>query len=63
MVSREACPQYGSTWFKRNGHIHTGKQNHRCKLCGRAFVLKPEHPVIGTLPESVFDFRLIASFC
>ena len=35
MVSREACPQYGSTWFKRNGHIHTGKQNHRCKLCGR----------------------------
>ena len=46
MVSREACPQCRSTWFKRNGHIHTGKQNHRCKVCGRAFVLNPEHPVI-----------------
>jgi len=42
-VSREACPQCGSTWFKRNEHIHTGKQNHRCKLCGRAFVRNPEH--------------------
>jgi insertion element IS1 protein InsB len=45
MVLREACPQCGSTWYKRNGHIHTGKQNHRCKLCGRAFVLVPENHV------------------
>jgi insertion element IS1 protein InsB len=43
---REACPQCGSRWYKRNGHIHTGKQNHRCKVCGRAFVLTPEHSVI-----------------
>jgi hypothetical protein len=40
---REACPQYGSRWYKRNRHIHTGKQNPRCKLCGRAFVLHPEN--------------------
>jgi insertion element IS1 protein InsB len=46
MVPREACPQCGSTWYKRNGHIHTGKQNHRCKMCGRAFVLNPQHQVI-----------------
>ena len=46
MVSREACPQCGSTWYKRNGHIHTGKQNHRCKACGRAFVLIPENQVV-----------------
>jgi hypothetical protein len=26
--------------------MHTGKQNHRCKLCGRAFVLTPENSVI-----------------
>ena len=43
---REACPQCGSRWYKRNGHIHTGKQNHRCKVCGRAFVLQPENSVI-----------------
>ncbi len=46
MVPREACPQCGSRWYKRNGHSHTGKQNHRCKLCGRAFVLTPVHHVI-----------------
>jgi len=46
MAPRETCPQCGSTWYKRNGHIHTGKQNHRCKLCGRAFVLVPENHVI-----------------
>jgi insertion element IS1 protein InsB len=33
-------------WYKRNGHIHTGKQNHRCKRCGRAFVLLPENHLI-----------------
>ena len=46
MIRREACPQCGSTWYKRNGHIHTGKQNHRGKHCGRAFVLTPENAVI-----------------
>src|ERR1051325_1084569 len=46
MTPREACPQCGSRWYKRNGHIHTGKQNHRCKGCGRAFVLTPENSVI-----------------
>jgi hypothetical protein len=40
------CPQCGSAWYKRNGHLHTGKQNHRCKVCGRAFVLTPENHVI-----------------
>jgi len=46
MVPRKTCPQWGSRWFKRNGHIHTGEQNHRCKLCGRAFVLNPENIAI-----------------
>ena len=46
MIMREACPQCGSTRYKRNGHIHTGKQNHRGKVCGRAFVLTPENVVI-----------------
>ena len=45
-VPRETCPQCRSTWVKRNRHIHTGNHNYRCKVCGRAFVLNPEHPVI-----------------
>ena len=46
MTLREACPQCGSRCYKRTGHIHTGKQNHRCKVCGRAFVLTPDNVVI-----------------
>jgi insertion element IS1 protein InsB len=38
MVLREDCPRCGSTHHKKNGHIHNGKQNHRCKACGRQFV-------------------------
>ena len=46
MTPREACPQCGSRWDKRNGHIDTGKQNHRGKVCGRAFVLNLQNSVI-----------------
>ena len=38
MRHREACPACGSSKYKRNGHIHTGKQQHQCKTCGRQFV-------------------------
>ncbi len=47
MVVREACPACGSERFKRNGHIHTGKQNHQCNKCGRQFVLHAENRMIG----------------
>jgi insertion element IS1 protein InsB len=47
MVVREACPACGSERFKRNGHIHTGQQNHQCKACGRQFVLHADNRVIG----------------
>jgi insertion element IS1 protein InsB len=46
MVVRDVCPQCASQQFKKNGHIHTGKQNHRCKDCGRQFVLHPDNRVI-----------------
>ena len=32
-------PRCGSTRHKKNGHLHNGKQNHRCKAWGRPFVL------------------------
>src|ERR1700754_2869386 len=58
MTSREACPQWGSLWFKRNGHIHTGTQNHRCNVCGRVFVLHPENSVI-TAEQRMLIERLL----
>ena len=47
MVIRDACPECGSNRFKKNGHIHTGKQHHQCKTCGRQFVLCAENHVIA----------------
>ena len=44
---REVCPEYSSERFKKNGHIHTGKQNHQCKTCGRQFVLHAANRTIG----------------
>lgn len=41
------CPQCDSVCDKRNGRIHTGKQNHRCKDCGRQFVLDAENRLIS----------------
>lgn len=32
------CPSCQATTIKKNGHIHTGKQNFRCTHCGRQFV-------------------------
>src|SRR5918911_559570 len=59
MTPREACPQCGSPWYKRNGHIHTGKQNHRCKACGRAFVLMPENRVITKEQKALIERLLL----
>jgi insertion element IS1 protein InsB len=59
MFRREACPQCGSAWYKRNGHIHTGKQNHKCKACGRAFVLVPENHVITEEQQALIERLLL----
>jgi insertion element IS1 protein InsB len=46
MIVRDACPACRSQQCKKNGHIHTGKQNHRCKQCGRQFVEHAENRLI-----------------
>jgi insertion element IS1 protein InsB len=38
MIIRDGCPQCRSPKYKKNGHIHNGKQNYQCKDCGRQFV-------------------------
>ena len=47
MSVREACPECRSQQFKKNGHIHNGKQNHQCKMCGRQFVVDAPHRMIN----------------
>jgi insertion element IS1 protein InsB len=55
MSVREICPECGSQLFKKNGHIHNGKQNHQCKDCGRQFVVDATHPEIGAEQRAVVE--------
>jgi transposase-like protein len=41
--------------FKKNGHIHNGKQNHQCKDCGRQFVVDATHREIGAEQRTVVE--------
>ncbi|MBD1930257.1 MULTISPECIES: IS1 family transposase, partial [Cyanophyceae] len=31
------CPKCDSQYVVKNGHTHTGKQNFKCRDCGRQF--------------------------
>jgi insertion element IS1 protein InsB len=59
MEERESCPQCGSKRYKRNGHIYTGKQNHRCKGCGRDSVRAPENRVITAEQRALIERLLL----
>jgi insertion element IS1 protein InsB len=58
MVVRDACPGCGSIQFKKNGHIHSGKQNHRCKACGRQFVASAEDRIIADEQRTLIEHLL-----
>jgi transposase-like protein len=62
MIIRDCCSRCGSTRYKRNGHIHNGKQSHLCKHCGRQFVLqfeqRLESPEERALIERLLGDRL-----
>jgi transposase-like protein len=45
-MSEIICTRCDSTHCKKNGHIHNGKQNHRCKDCGRQFVMDNAQKII-----------------
>src|SRR5499426_4010725 len=59
MDVRDACPQCASQQLKKNGHTHSGKQNHRCKACGRQFVVDATNRVIGDEQRTLVE-RLLA---
>ena len=59
MSIRTNCPECSSENFKKNGHIHNGKQNHQCKDCGREFVLNPEKEVISQDSKELAEKMLL----
>src|SRR5262249_26970701 len=55
----DVCPQCQSPKFKKNGHIHTGKQNHHCHDCGRQFVQCFEHYLISDDKRRLIERLLV----
>ena len=47
MIIRDRCPQCHSKQFKKNGHLPSGKQSHRCNDCGQQFVLDFEQRLVS----------------
>ena len=62
------CPACSSTLIKKNGHIHNGKQNHRCLSCDRQFVLNPtqkriDQSVKDLIRKSLFERVSLEGLC
>ena len=58
MVVRDVCPRCQSPKYKKNGHIHNGKQNHYCH-CGRQFVDCSEQYLISEDTRALIERLLV----
>jgi insertion element IS1 protein InsB len=59
MVIRDVCPRCKSPKYKKNGHIHNGKQNHHCHGCGRQFVRCFEQYLIAEEKRTLIERLLL----
>ena len=59
MVIRDVCPQCQSSKFKKNGHLHNGKQNHYCHDCRRQFVQRFEQYRIAEDKRALIERLLV----
>jgi insertion element IS1 protein InsB len=59
MVIRDVCPRCQSPKFKKNGHIHNGKQNHHGHDCGRQFVDGFEQYLIAEAKRTLIERLLL----
>ena len=53
------CPSCQSTHIVKNGRIHNGKQNHKCRDCGRQFVAHRVQKIISDHTKSLIDKLLL----
>jgi insertion element IS1 protein InsB len=49
------CPRCESEQIVKNGRIHNGKQNYRCRNCGRQFVEQPKWRAISKETKKRID--------
>jgi len=43
----------------KNGKIHNGKQNFKCRKCGRQFVKDPQNKIIDQATKTLIDKLLL----
>jgi len=53
------CPECTSEQLVKNGRIHTGKQNYRCRACGRQFVESPSWRAVSEETKARIDKLLL----
>jgi len=53
------CPRCQSTHAVKNGTIHNGRQNFKCKAGGRQFVQHPTKKMIGQKTRNLIDKLLL----
>jgi transposase-like protein len=53
------CPDCGSSNIVKNGKIHNGKQNYKCKDCLRQFVEDPQNKLIDEATKHLIDKLLL----
>ena len=53
------CPRCNSSQVVKNGKIHNGNQNFKCKACLRQFVQNPTKKVIAQETKDLIDKLLL----
>ena len=54
-----SCPSCESKHTVKNGRIHNGKQNYRCRDCARQFVQDPQNKPIAQATKDLIDKLLL----
>ncbi len=57
--SQPTCPVCQSSHVVKNGKIHNGKQNFRCRECSRQFVQAPQNKIIDQATKTLIDKLLL----
>src|SRR4028119_163620 len=53
------CPKCNSEYILKNGRSRSGKQNFKCRDCGRQFVMTPRHQPISSPTKELIDRLLL----
>ncbi len=53
------CPKCNSEYILKKGRPHSGKQNFKCRDCGRQFVIAPRHQLISEATKEWIERLLL----